>query len=259
MSRGPGRIERAIRELFDAHPDLAFVIDELCERCYPNAAGQIERKHQVAVLRAAWAVIEDDPDWRAWRIAGMGRGWVFVNEANVQSFTEGETIAGGRWSANDVIYRSPGRAKRKPSKWLRAGPGFRRILHEPRIHATDRAELLHYTPAPRAAVIREVTDHIAWRDGDASVRASIAARRAIEHEAWLAEGKRLADLIRGKSYEATDDVGNETLSPQAFADRIRALMTQNDPDVVRAGLAEIADALDILGRRKAPMLDAAAD
>jgi hypothetical protein len=25
MSRGPGRIERAIRELFDAHPDLAFV------------------------------------------------------------------------------------------------------------------------------------------------------------------------------------------------------------------------------------------
>ena len=25
MSRGPGRIERAIRALFDAHPDLAFV------------------------------------------------------------------------------------------------------------------------------------------------------------------------------------------------------------------------------------------
>jgi hypothetical protein len=36
MSKGPGRIERAIRQLFDAHPDLAFVTDELCEHCYPD-------------------------------------------------------------------------------------------------------------------------------------------------------------------------------------------------------------------------------
>jgi hypothetical protein len=33
MSKGPGRIERAIRELFDANPDLAFVSDELCKHC----------------------------------------------------------------------------------------------------------------------------------------------------------------------------------------------------------------------------------
>jgi hypothetical protein len=50
MSRGPGRIARAIRQLFDANPDLAFVTDELCEHCYPDAR-PIERKHQVAV---AW-------------------------------------------------------------------------------------------------------------------------------------------------------------------------------------------------------------
>ena len=49
MSRGPGRIERALRALFDAHPDLAFVTDELCEHCYPGVV--IEKKHQVAVLR----------------------------------------------------------------------------------------------------------------------------------------------------------------------------------------------------------------
>jgi hypothetical protein len=36
MSRGPGRLERTIRQLFDAHPDRAFVTDELCEACYPN-------------------------------------------------------------------------------------------------------------------------------------------------------------------------------------------------------------------------------
>jgi hypothetical protein len=45
MSKGPGRIERAIRELFDDNPDLAFVTDELCEHCYP-AARPIERKQQ---------------------------------------------------------------------------------------------------------------------------------------------------------------------------------------------------------------------
>jgi hypothetical protein len=84
----PGRVERAIRELFDAHPDEAFITDELVQRflgsthmgrcqnlarrlrvtpnrnerfhgidvlaehCYPRAR-PIERKHQVAVLRAA--------------------------------------------------------------------------------------------------------------------------------------------------------------------------------------------------------------
>jgi hypothetical protein len=30
MSRGPGRIERAIRALIDAHPDEAFTVDNLC-------------------------------------------------------------------------------------------------------------------------------------------------------------------------------------------------------------------------------------
>jgi hypothetical protein len=62
MSRGPGRLERAIRALFDANPDLAFVTDELCEHCYPDAR-PIQRKHQVAVLRAAWNVLKHDPDW----------------------------------------------------------------------------------------------------------------------------------------------------------------------------------------------------
>lgn len=82
MSRGPGRIERAIRELFDAHPDLAFVTDELVEHCYPEAVGAIERKHQVAVLRAAKNAIKDDLDWD-WRIAeSQGGPVVFYNRAS---------------------------------------------------------------------------------------------------------------------------------------------------------------------------------
>jgi len=40
----------------------------------------------VAVLRAAQKVVATDPDWTAWRIEGQGRGWVFLNHANMQSY-----------------------------------------------------------------------------------------------------------------------------------------------------------------------------
>ena len=35
-----------------------------------------------------------------------------------------------------------------------------------------------------------------------------------------------------------------TLTPAALAAKSRALMTENDPDAIRAGLAELADALE---------------
>ena len=138
MSRGPGRIERAIRELFDAHPDLAFVTDELAEHCYPDA-GPIERKHQVAVLRAAQKVVANDPDWTVWLISGMGTGLVFVNQANVQSYTLGLMIGS---SLPDIIYRSEKRARRRPGEWVRystPGPdGAGRIARRVHTPGTDR-------------------------------------------------------------------------------------------------------------------------
>jgi hypothetical protein len=117
MSRGAGRIERAIRALFDAHPDLAFVTDDLVEHCYPGVAA-IERKHQVSVLRAARSVIENDPDWRMHRIGAQGTGWVFSNGDSAMSSACADQIAG-------VIYRSEKRAARKRYDWVRAPGGFR--------------------------------------------------------------------------------------------------------------------------------------
>jgi hypothetical protein len=64
MSRGPGRIERAIRELFDARPPDGyggFSAEAMCEYVYPGVA--IERKHRVAVLRAAHKIVAADPEW----------------------------------------------------------------------------------------------------------------------------------------------------------------------------------------------------
>jgi hypothetical protein len=55
MSRGPGRIQRAITAAFERDPKRSFTTDELVELAYPGVR-RIETKHRVAVLRAAWHV-----------------------------------------------------------------------------------------------------------------------------------------------------------------------------------------------------------
>jgi hypothetical protein len=50
MSRGFGRIERALLKLFQRQPDLVMSTSELCREVY--GVQQIEKKHRVAVLRA---------------------------------------------------------------------------------------------------------------------------------------------------------------------------------------------------------------
>jgi hypothetical protein len=37
MSRGLGRVARIIKELFANNPDLAFVVPDLVDHCYPEA------------------------------------------------------------------------------------------------------------------------------------------------------------------------------------------------------------------------------
>ena len=51
MSRGPGKVQRAIEAAFAATPDAIFVVEELVAVAYPGI-DQIERKHRGAVLRA---------------------------------------------------------------------------------------------------------------------------------------------------------------------------------------------------------------
>ena len=50
MSKGPGRIERAILATFIAEPDNAFTTADLCSRIY--RVNQASKRHRVAVLRA---------------------------------------------------------------------------------------------------------------------------------------------------------------------------------------------------------------
>jgi hypothetical protein len=88
-------------------------------------------------------------------------------------------------------------------------------------------------------------EHIAYRDGDEMTRAAIDARREAVMADWMAAGRAIGQTLAarraGKYFAAKDDNGRETLMRPAA--QARALMVENDPDVIRAGLAEIADAL----------------
>ncbi len=90
MSRGPGRVERAIAAAFaEADPDVAFTTDDFCAVAFPEDGG-IEKKHRVSVLRAArrlpgaWGVYREhhcprersSPGWVHPHVAAIGL-WCF--------------------------------------------------------------------------------------------------------------------------------------------------------------------------------------
>jgi hypothetical protein len=112
MSRGPGKIERAIRALFDAQFDMAFITEELVRHCYPELNRKtIKRKHQVSVIRAAQKVTQRQWDSgtgydTCWESSitrsrnGGGNGWVFYNSLSLQSY------ALGRLSITHNFWRS---------------------------------------------------------------------------------------------------------------------------------------------------------
>jgi hypothetical protein len=57
MSKGPGRVERAIEVVFRNNPDQTFSTDELWPFVYPGA-NRLEKKHRVSIIRAAKGVAE---------------------------------------------------------------------------------------------------------------------------------------------------------------------------------------------------------
>src|SRR5262249_14704689 len=81
MSRGPGRIQRAIMAVFEAEPDNGFLLSELCERVY-RGINRVEKKHRGAVARAAYKT-----PWLAHMKREMLGGELgFGNPASVMSY-----------------------------------------------------------------------------------------------------------------------------------------------------------------------------
>jgi len=81
MSRGYGAIQRAIVATFEAEPDNGLLLSELCERVYCST-NRIEKKHRVAVARAAYRI-----PWLAHMKRGtLGCEVIFYNPASVLAY-----------------------------------------------------------------------------------------------------------------------------------------------------------------------------
>jgi hypothetical protein len=94
MSRGPGRIERAVEALFTSQPHMTYSTDELVEAVY-RGVNRVEKKHRVAVLRAADNVAKRLGCWEKWKCergfhsTASGCGSIYVNVTDVHSYAIG--------------------------------------------------------------------------------------------------------------------------------------------------------------------------
>src|SRR4051794_38704563 len=107
MSRGPGRIERAIARVFASDPEATYTVDDLALAAYPGIT-RVEKKHRVCVLRAVWKVAAK-AYWGCRRSDGLGNELVFFNLLNVNSrliadhrnYRRGHTHALASFEASD--------------------------------------------------------------------------------------------------------------------------------------------------------------
>ena len=83
MSRGPGRVERAIHEIWTNSPDDAFIVEDLAA-AYPDI-NSVEKKHRVAVLRAAYKVATR-LNWSYMNCERPGSHVVFYNPISLRSY-----------------------------------------------------------------------------------------------------------------------------------------------------------------------------
>lgn len=87
MSRGPGKIERALLALFAANPSAAFTVEELAEVIY-RGINRIEKKHRVAIIRAARKAASS-AGWRTWTSESPGSRLVYLNPLDFRSYATG--------------------------------------------------------------------------------------------------------------------------------------------------------------------------
>jgi hypothetical protein len=168
MSKGPGRIEQAIAALFKAEPDNAFTVEDLCERVYVGISW-VEKKHRVAVIRAAKHVASRNSNIDVMKGETRGGTLTFYNRSNVMSY------AMARKKIDNIggTYR-PGVYNDETYLRSTLAPGG----HD------------HHLVEPGGAWWNHVQQNIAERDGDTEKAAQLKA----ENDAVLAE---IAGRLRG--------------------------------------------------------------
>ena len=83
MSRGPGRIQRAIHVLIASDGHGAWLVSDICKHVYPESDG-VEKKHQVAVNRALTSMLLPE-FWEAQYSGARGNMRVLHNTCDPES------------------------------------------------------------------------------------------------------------------------------------------------------------------------------
>jgi len=168
MSKGPGRIETAIKAVFAGSCGQSFTIEELCRAAYPNKCA-VEKKHRVAVRRAADNVAARDGKWRALKAEGRGGQTIYFDCTDIASYAAARVRA---------IYEKHGRSQ----------DDLRRML------APGGSHFKHVQPggAWRDHVASWTAETEALRAGDASRAQEIVERRKTANKAIM---DRLAGVL----------------------------------------------------------------
>lgn len=86
MSKGPGKIERAVVDLVGGDPDNAFTVEDACVRVYHFAGTHwVDKKHRVAVVRAANSAIKRGANLGLMGWGGRGGAVVLYTPDNLTS------------------------------------------------------------------------------------------------------------------------------------------------------------------------------
>jgi hypothetical protein len=93
MSKGPGRIERAIADAFAANTNGILSVDDLVSVAY-RGINRVEKKHRVATIRAANKVAAR-MGWACQQAEMPGHPLVYYNPYDVRSYTIGTVVRHG--------------------------------------------------------------------------------------------------------------------------------------------------------------------
>jgi hypothetical protein len=174
MSRGPGKIERAIEALFRERSDDAFTVEDIADRIYVGI-NRTEKRHRVSVLRAAKKVCDRMTDWTWYVGENRGNTLVFLNPCDVRSYAIGRLKA-------DMCHCY----RHKDQRVWRASS-------EQEIKAMIEPGGYHHDAVREGGVWwRHVQLHIAERDGDTSVR--VQQIKADQEEANLIADRALRSV-----------------------------------------------------------------
>lgn len=158
MSKGAGKVERAIEAAFAADPDNAFTTDELCQLVY-SGINSIEKKHRVAVVRSAKSLSKRASRF-SWLVGeGLGGRLVFFDCYNVMSYAMARLKVEGLYEPGDTRYA-----------WKKTEADMRAQLAE--------GGRKHRLIVKGGAWRRHVEGWIAERDGDHETVARLEAESA---------------------------------------------------------------------------------